>query len=83
MLRPLSLSPIPLISSFCFLVSSFPHPRILRHKYAECFQGRLLLQIDDEPSIKMELGSSGRLFFFIREQDLKAKDFTKVWAWEQ
>jgi uncharacterized protein YwqG/predicted DNA-binding WGR domain protein len=52
-------------------------------KYAEYFQGRLLLQIDDEPSIKMEFGSSGRLFFFIREQDLKARDFTKVWVWEQ
>jgi len=25
----------------------------------------------------------GRLYFFIREQDLKAKDFSKVWVYEQ
>lgn len=48
----------------------------------EFFQGRLLLQIDEEKSIKMRIGY-GRLYFFVREQDLKAKDFSKVWVTEQ
>jgi uncharacterized protein YwqG/predicted DNA-binding WGR domain protein len=49
----------------------------------EIFQGRLLLQISGEKSNKMEFGQGGRLFFFIREQDLKARDFSKVWVNEQ
>jgi uncharacterized protein YwqG len=28
----------------------------------------------------MEFGRAGRLFFFIREQDLKAREFSKVWV---
>jgi uncharacterized protein YwqG len=36
------------------------------------------LQISEESSIKMRFGRDGRLFFFLREQDLKAKDFSKV-----
>jgi uncharacterized protein YwqG/predicted DNA-binding WGR domain protein len=49
----------------------------------EIFQGRLLLQVSGETSNKMEFGQGGRLFFFIREQDLKARDFSKVWVNEQ
>jgi uncharacterized protein YwqG len=49
----------------------------------EFFQGRLLLQIDEEKSSKMQFGRGGRLYFFIREQDLKARDFSKVWVNEQ
>jgi uncharacterized protein YwqG len=49
----------------------------------EFFQGRLLLQVDEEKSIKMQFGRGGRLYFFIREQDLKARDFSKVWVNEQ
>jgi uncharacterized protein YwqG/predicted DNA-binding WGR domain protein len=49
----------------------------------EFHQGRLLLQVDEEKSIKMQFGRGGRLYFFIREQDLKARDFSKVWVNEQ
>jgi predicted DNA-binding WGR domain protein/uncharacterized protein YwqG len=49
----------------------------------EFLQGRVLLQVDEEKSSKMQFGRGGRLFFFIREQDLKARDFSKVWVNEQ
>jgi uncharacterized protein YwqG len=45
-------------------------------------QSRLLLQIDDEVN-GMRFGRDGRLYFFIRESDLRHNDFTKVWAIEQ
>jgi uncharacterized protein YwqG len=114
MLRPFSFSPARSHSSFCFLVSSFPHLRrpatqttfslmpwrtdrrtcatvssapfgslTKREQYQEFFQGRLLLQISEERSIKMRFGRHGRLLFFLREQALKARDFSKVWVTEQ
>jgi len=49
----------------------------------EFFQGRLLLQVVEEKGSKMQFGRGGRLFFFIRDQDLKARDFTKVCVNEQ
>jgi uncharacterized protein YwqG len=49
----------------------------------EIFQGRLLLQISREKLANMQFGRGGSLFFFIREQDLKARDFSKVWVNEQ
>ncbi len=45
-------------------------------------QSRLLLQVDAVGN-GMRFGRDGRLFFFIREADLKRKDFTKVWTMEQ
>jgi uncharacterized protein YwqG len=54
-----------------------------KERAEEFFQGRLLLQIDEEKSGKMQFGRGGRLYFFIREQDLKARDFSKVWVNEQ
>lgn len=54
-----------------------------KEQNVEFFQGRLLLQVDEEKSSKMQFGRGGRLYFFIREQDLKARDFTKVWVNEQ
>ena len=48
-------------------------------RYAEYRQGRLLLQLDEVDS-KISFGRGGRLFFFIREQDLAAREFGKVWA---
>ncbi|HEY9756059.1 MAG TPA: YwqG family protein [Oculatellaceae cyanobacterium] len=45
-------------------------------------QSRLLLQIDVEAN-GMRFGRDGRLFFFIREDDLRRSDFSKVWAIEQ
>lgn len=43
--------------------------------------GRLLLQVDAE-SNGMEFGRGGRLYFFIRSQDLAARDFSRVWVSE-
>jgi uncharacterized protein YwqG len=48
----------------------------------ELVQGRLLLQVDAQNN-DMWWGRSGRLFFFIRAQDLAARDFGRVWAVEQ
>jgi uncharacterized protein YwqG len=48
----------------------------------ELKHSRLLLQVDEELN-GMRFGRGGRLFFFIREKDLLAKDFSKVWAIEQ
>ena len=49
----------------------------------ELFRGRLLLQVNTDESMNMIFGRGGRLFFFIRDQDLIAKDFSKVWVNEQ
>lgn len=53
-----------------------------RERQHEFEQGRLLLQIDGERN-GMQWGRDGRLFFFIREADLDARDFSKVWATTQ
>jgi uncharacterized protein YwqG/predicted DNA-binding WGR domain protein len=67
-----------------FFPGSSPFESLTQKKrYEEYFQGRLLLQIDEEKNIKMQFGRGGRLYFFIREQDLKARDFSKVWVNEQ
>lgn len=43
---------------------------------------RLLLQVGSNET-GMEFGRSGRLYFFIREDDLASHDFSRVWAYEQ
>jgi len=48
---------------------------------AEWEQGRLLLQVDEQDN-GMRFGRDGRLFFFIREQDLRSLNFSGVWAAE-
>ncbi|MGB6065387.1 MAG: YwqG family protein [Desulfomonilaceae bacterium] len=40
---------------------------------------RLLLQLDSDSDPGMEWGDRGRLYFWIREQDLKEKNFEDVW----
>jgi uncharacterized protein YwqG len=41
---------------------------------------RLLLQIDsDEKGLEMMWGDAGRVYFWIRQQDLEKKDFDNVW----
>lgn len=40
---------------------------------------RLLLQIDSDDSLGTMWGDAGRIYFWIREQDLKNRDFGKVW----
>ncbi len=40
---------------------------------------RLLLQLDSDEQADMMWGDMGRLYFWIREQDARAGDFSKVW----
>jgi uncharacterized protein YwqG len=40
---------------------------------------RLLLQLDSDSDPGMQWGDRGRLYFWIREQDLAAKNFNAVW----
>jgi uncharacterized protein YwqG len=40
---------------------------------------RLLLQIDSDDSLGTMWGDAGRIYFWIREQDLKNRDFAQVW----
>lgn len=40
---------------------------------------RLLLQIDSDDNMATMWGDSGRVYFWIREQDLQVRDFGNVW----
>lgn len=42
-------------------------------------QWKLLLQVSTDDAAGMMWGDCGRIYFWIREQDLAAGDFTKVW----
>ena len=41
---------------------------------------RLLLQIDTDEDVGWMWGDSGRVYYWIREQDLRAGRFEKVWS---
>lgn len=41
---------------------------------------RLLLQLDTDPNADMMWFDMGRLYFWVREQDARAGDFSNVWA---
>nr|WP_193859017.1 YwqG family protein [cf. Phormidesmis sp. LEGE 11477] len=41
---------------------------------------QLLLQIDSDDKVGWEFGDTGRLYFWIRQQDLAKHDFSKIWC---
>jgi len=41
---------------------------------------RLLVQMDSDPSVGLSWGDGGRLYFWIRQQDLAARRFDRCWA---
>jgi len=41
---------------------------------------RLLLQLDSDENTRMEWGDRRQLYFWIRDEDLRQKDFTDVWV---
>lgn len=44
---------------------------------------KLLLQIDSDDSAEMMWGDAGRLYFWIRDQDLVSRDFSNCWMISQ
>jgi uncharacterized protein YwqG len=43
------------------------------------YDWRLLLQVDTDETARMMWGDAGRLYFWIRDQDLRARRFDKAW----
>jgi len=54
------------------------HPRF-RELEATQYDWRLLMQVDTDAAAEMMLGDTGRLYFWIRDQDLRARRFDKTW----
>jgi uncharacterized protein YwqG len=44
---------------------------------------RLLLQVDSDPGAGFDWIQNGRLYFWIREADARARDFTRVFGLAQ
>jgi uncharacterized protein YwqG len=63
---------------YCGDTNQYQHPRakeIIRQKD----QWQLLFQIDSESDSGMDWGDGGRLYFWIKKDDLKDKKFDKCW----
>jgi uncharacterized protein YwqG len=43
------------------------------------YDWRLLMQVDGDEAAKMMWGDAGKLYFWIRDQDLRARRFDKAW----
>ena len=49
------------------------------HLRAGAHDWRLLLQLDSDETAEMMWGDSGMLYYWIRQQDLRALDFSNTW----
>jgi uncharacterized protein YwqG len=58
--------------------NGYQHPRF-KELDATKYDWRLLLQIDSDDAAKMMWGDAGRLYFWIRDQDLRERRFNKTW----
>jgi len=58
--------------------SGYNHPNIASIA-SGAQQWRLLLQLDSDAETGMTWGDGGRLYFWIRQQDLKIRNFDDVW----
>jgi uncharacterized protein YwqG len=69
-----------LASSGIYLGDASGH-RDPRHKELEpgAAEWRLLLQIDSDDAAGMMWGDVGRIYWWIRERDLRQRDFTRCW----
>jgi len=47
---------------------------------AKKHEWRLLLQVDSDPNAGMMWGDAGRLYFWIRDEDLRERRFERCWA---
>ncbi len=54
-----------------------------RFEFAEESSNKFWEVTVSDNTLTVRFGRIGRLYFFIREQDLKARDFSKVWVNEQ
>ena len=63
---------------FCGDASGYEDP-LRPHLEDGAKDWRLLLQIDSDDDPAMMWGDVGRIYYWIRQEDLRAKDFEKVW----
>lgn len=64
---------------YCGDASGYESPRA-RELAPGAADWTLLLQIDSDDELGLMWGDLGRVYFWIRRQDLAARDFSRVWA---
>ena len=62
----------------CGVSSAYHHPRIAEFE-KNVAQWQLLLQIDSDDEGDMDWGGEGRIYLWIKRDDLLAYDFSKTW----
>lgn len=63
---------------YCGDPSGYEDPRVESLKQGVT-DWRLLLQIDSDDNAGMMWGDAGKIYYWIRQQDLQARDFDNVW----
>lgn len=64
---------------YCGSETGYEDPRahVLR---SSAVDWRLLMQFDSDDSVGTMWGDAGRLYFWVRNQDLAVRDFSKTWC---
>jgi uncharacterized protein YwqG len=63
---------------YCGDLTSWDDPRV-KALESGASEWRLLFQVDSDESVRMMWGDCGRLYFWIRADDLRRRDFSGVW----